>query len=147
MEICYIPATESLYRQARRAYTKKTIGEVVEIINGAMLILRKEINKNGFSMWSISVARFIEKVDKAGKGILSIIQLCGYWAALVFAGVDIIMAFKKKNIAGIIALAVKYAIGVALLYGLPGIFDMFKDIFTDEEVEEVVDKVAKEVTK
>lgn len=126
MEVCYIPYNKSAYRIAKEEMARLSIKEINSIIFGATLIM---LNTMNVTMAKLNVADFTARVDKKGNEILSLIQAVGYWAAILFAGIDIVKAFKKQDMAGLIAIACKYAVSVGILYGLPDIFDIFRDLF------------------
>lgn len=125
-ELCYIPYNKTSYQMAREEMAKITVREVNAIVTGATFLMIAEVNS---LMAAINVAEFTEKLDRKGNEILKLIQIVGYWAAIVYAGIDIVKAFKKQDMAGLIAIALKYAVAVGILYGLPDIFDMVKDLF------------------
>lgn len=125
-EVCYIPPVESNYRIAKKEMAKVTTNEIKTIVLGASFLMISNLN---LLQAKVNVTDFTNKVDKKGHEILALIQVIGYFAALVFAGIDIVKGLKKQDLAGIVAIAVKYAVSVAILYGLPDIFDIFKDLF------------------
>lgn len=126
IEVCYIPYNKSQYQLAREAMAKVTVEEAKSIIIGATFIMATTAN---MLYAKINVDDFTNKVDTEGFKVLKMIQSVGYWAALVFAGIDIVKNFKKQDISGIIATALKYAVAVAILYGLPDIFDLARGFF------------------
>lgn len=126
LEICYIPYKKSAYQQAKEEMAKLTIKEINAIFGGATFIMVCTLNQ---VMAEVNIANFTKRVDDKGNEILALIQIIGYWAAIIFAAIDIVKAFKKQDIAGLIAIACKYSVAVAILYGLPDIFDIFRDLF------------------
>ena len=126
IEVCYIPPTKSDYQLAKEELAKCTIKEINGIVVCATFIMLAHANQ---TMAALDIESFTQKVDDKGVSILRLIQIVGYWAAIIFAAIDIVKAFKKQDIAGLIAIAGKYAVAVGILYGLPSIFDIFKDLF------------------
>ena len=123
LEICYIPYNKSNYYLARKEMARLTVKEINSIIFCSTLII---LNLTNVTMAKLNVNSFAEKIDKKGNEILALVQTVGYWAALLYAAIDTVKAFKKQDIAGLIAIATKYAIAVGILYGLPDIFDLFR---------------------
>jgi hypothetical protein len=133
MQICYCTYKNNL-RQielrnlARKEFKRIETKEIQKIVVGATIIMLGSLNTLQAKM---NVLNFTKRVDTKGYEILSLIQIVGYWAAIIYAGIDMVKSFKKQDIAGLIAIAIKYAFGVGFLYGLPNIFDMIKDIFKE----------------
>ena len=86
-------------------------------------------NINMVMAQSISVEEFTTRVDEKGMQVLALIQSLGYWAAILFAAVDIIKNIKKQDTAGIVAVVLKYVTIYGVLYALPWIFDLIKTLF------------------
>lgn len=126
VEVYYMPAHKSAYQQAKEEMSKLTVKEINAIVGGAAFIAASTLNQ---VMAEVNIANFTQRVNDKGNQILALIQIIGYWAAIVFAGIDIVKAFKKQDVAGLIAIACKYAVAVGILYGLPDIFDIFRDLF------------------
>ena len=126
MEICYIPYNKSNYEIAQEKMARLTVNEINSIVVGTTFIMLYQFNT---LMAKTDVLGFTKKVETKGNEILDLVQIIGYWAAVVFAAIDIVKAFKKQDIAGLIAIACKYAVAVGILYGLPDIFDIFRDLF------------------
>lgn len=126
IEICYIPYRKSAYQIAKKEMAKLTIKEINQIVCGASFLMACTANQ---VFAAANINKFTKKIETKGNEILDLIQLIGYWAAILFAAIDIVKAFKKQDLAGLIAIACKYAVAVGILYGLPGIFDIFKELF------------------
>ena len=126
IEVCYIPYNKSQYQLAREAMVKVTLKELKNILIGASFIMATTAN---MVYAKVNVDNFTRKIDAEGLKILGMVQSVGYWCAIVFAAMDIIKTFKKQDIAGIVSTAVKFAITVAILYGLPTIFDLASGLF------------------
>ena len=126
IEVCYIPYNKSQYQLAREAMAKVTLAEAKNIIIGATFIMATTAN---VLYAKINVNNFTSRVDDEGFRILKLLQTVGYWAAIVFAGIDIVMNFKKQDISGIISTVLKYFVAVAVLYGLPDVFDLARSFF------------------
>ena len=118
IEVCYIPYNKSQYQLAREAMAKVTLAEAKNIIIGANMLYAK-----------FNVDNFTNKVDEKCSKVLIALQTIGYWAAIVFAGIDIVKNFKKQDISGIVSTVLKYFVAVIVLYGLPDIFDLAKGFF------------------
>lgn len=86
-------------------------------------------NINMIMAQSISVEEFTTRVDEKGMQVLTLLQSIGYWAAILFAAVDIIKNIKKQDTAGIVAVVLKYVTIYGVLYALPWIFDLIKTLF------------------
>ncbi|MDF2612853.1 MAG: hypothetical protein K0S71_639 [Clostridia bacterium] len=129
VEMIYIPYKKTKYQLAKEEMARLTIQEINTIVGGATFIMLCNLN---MLQAKLNVSDFTNRVDEKGNEILSLIQIIGYWAAIIFAGIDIVKAFKKQDLAGITAIAVKYALAVGILYGLPDIFDMIKGLFKGE---------------
>lgn len=126
IEVCYIPYNKSQYQIAREEMARVTVAEAKNIIIGATFIMLTTANQ---LYAKFNVDKFTSKVDAEGYKILKMIQSFGYWAALIFAGIDIVKNFKKQDISGIISTVLKYSVAVAVLYGLPDIFDLARSFF------------------
>lgn len=126
IEIFYIKFNKSAYRIAQEELARLSIKEINKIIIGATFIMMYHFNQ---VYAGVDVKKFTNKVEAKGNEILDLLQIIGYWSALIFAAIDIVKAFKKQDLAGLIAIAVKYAVAVGILYGLPDIFDIFKGLF------------------
>lgn len=126
IEVCYIPYNKSQYQLAREAMAKVTLAEVKNIIIGATFIMATTAN----ALYAkFNVDNFTNKVDEKCSKVLIALQTIGYWAAIVFAGIDIVKNFKKQDISGIVSTVLKYFVAVIVLYGLPDIFDLAKGFF------------------
>ncbi|MBS5317430.1 MAG: hypothetical protein KHY44_13720 [Clostridiales bacterium] len=126
IEVCYIPYNKSQYQLAREAMAKVTLAEAKNIIIGATFIMATTAN----ALYAkFNVDNFTNKVDEKCSKVLIALQTIGYWAAIVFAGIDIVKNFKKQDISGIVSTVLKYFVGVIVLYGLPDIFDLAKGFF------------------
>lgn len=126
IEVCYIPYNKSQYQLAREAMAKVTVAEAKNIIIGATFIMATTAN----ALYAkFNVDNFTNKVDEKCSKVLIALQTIGYWAAIVFAGIDIVKNFKKQDISGIVSTVLKYFVAVIVLYGLPDIFDMAKGFF------------------
>lgn len=126
IEVCYIPYNKSQYQLAREAMAKVTVSEAKNIIIGATFIMVATAN---VLYAKVNVDSFTAKVNTEGYKVLGMLQAVGYWAAIVFAGIDIVKNFKKQDISGIISTVLKYFVAVAVLYGLPDIFDLARSFF------------------
>lgn len=126
IEVCYIPYNKSQYQLAREAMAKVTLAEAKNIIIGATFIMATTAN----ALYAkFNVDNFTNKVDEKCSKVLIALQTIGYWAAIVFAGIDIVKNFKKQDISGIVSTVLKYFVAVIILYGLPDIFDLAKGFF------------------
>ena len=126
IEVCYIPYNKSQYQLAREAMAKVTVSEAKNIIIGATFIMATTAN----ALYAkFNVDNFTNKVDEKCSKVLIALQTIGYWAAIVFAGIDIVKNFKKQDISGIVSTVLKYFVAVIILYGLPDIFDLAKGFF------------------
>lgn len=126
IEVCYIPYNKSQYQLAREAMAKVTLAEAKNIIIGATFIMATTAN----ALYAkFNVDNFTNKVDEKCSKVLIALQTIGYWAAIVFAGIDIVKNFKKQDISGIVSTVLKYFVAVIVLYGLPDIFDLAKGFF------------------
>lgn len=126
IEVCYIPYNKSQYQLAREAMAKVTLAEAKNIIIGATFIMSTTANQ---LYAKFNVDNFTNKVDEKCSKVLIALQTIGYWAAIVFAGIDIVKNFKKQDISGIVSTVLKYFVAVIVLYGLPDIFDLAKGFF------------------
>lgn len=126
IEVCYIPYNKSQYQLAREAMAKVTLAEAKNIIIGATFIIATTANQ---LYAKFNVDNFTNKVDEKCSKVLIALQTIGYWAAIVFAGIDIVKNFKKQDISGIVSTVLKYFVAVIVLYGLPDIFDLAKGFF------------------
>ena len=126
IEVCYIPYNKSHYQLAREAMAKVTLAEAKNIIIGATFIMATTAN----ALYAkFNVDNFANKVDEKCSKVLIALQTIGYWAAIIFAGTDIVKNFKKQDISGIVSTVLKYFVAVIVLYGLSDIFDLAKGFF------------------
>lgn len=126
IEVCYISYNKSQYQIAREKMAKVTLEEAKRIMIGASFIMATTVN---MLYAKVNVNSFTDKVNTEGYKVLDMLQAIGYWAAIVFAGIDIVKNFKKQDISGIISTVLKYFVAVAVLYGLPDIFDLARSFF------------------
>lgn len=94
-------------------------GAMLTIALGNMTVYAQELNINEFT----------GKVDEMGNQALSLIQSLGYWAAILFAAIDILKNIKKQDTPGIVAVVLKYITIYGILYALPWIFSLIKTLF------------------
>lgn len=136
MHICYIPPKEKyssdnfLKTQMKRELAKFK-DEKTQIKIASCMITIALANVNAYAK-ELDLEKWKGNLDRKGQQILSIVQLVGYWIAIVAAGVDIIKNFRKQDIAGLFAVAFKYAALFGLLKGLPWFFDLIGDLFDME---------------
>lgn len=126
IEVCYIPYNKSQYQIAREEMAKVTLREAKNVIIGATFIMLTTMNQLHAKL---NVEDFGRKLDTECIKILSLIQIVGYWMAIIFAGIDIVKNFKKQDIAGLLSTCAKYGVSVGILYGLPTIFDLIVGLF------------------
>ncbi|WP_053983452.1 hypothetical protein [Niameybacter massiliensis] len=126
IEVCYISYNKSQYQIAREEMAKVTLSELKSIVVGASFLMATTVN---MLYAKVNVNSFTDKVNTEGYKVLGMLQAIGYWAAIVFAGIDIVKNFKKQDISGIISTVLKYFVAVAVLYGLPDIFDLARSFF------------------
>lgn len=136
MQIYYIPpkekysSTEFFKSQMKRELAKfKDEKTQIKIAVGIVTIALAKVNT--FAK-DINLDKWKGNLDYKGKQILSIVQLVGYWIAIIAAAVDIIKNFKKQDIAGLFAVAFKYAALFGILKGLPWFFQLIGDLFDME---------------
>ena len=128
IEVCYIPYNKSQYQIAQEEMAKVSLREVKNVLIGATFITLTTVN---MLYAKVDVAKWKDKVNTEGNKILEMVQVIGYWCAIIFAAIDIIKNFKKQDITGIVSTALKYVVTVAILYGLPSIFDLAAGMFSD----------------
>lgn len=131
MKICYISPKRDLtvFDEAKKElYRIKDVKKRVAIAGAITTISLCNINE--LLAKDLKIAKFTQKVDSVGNQFLELVQLVGYWAALIFAGIDVIKNIKKQDIAGSVAIVLKYVFVGSMLYALPWIFDLFKDMFS-----------------
>lgn len=136
MQICYIPpkekysSTDFLRAQMKRELSKFK-DEKTQIKLASCMITIALANINTYAN-TLDLEKFKGKLNSKGNQLLSIVQLVGYWIAILAAGIDIIKNFKKQDIAGLFAVAFKYAALFGLLNGLPWFFELIGDLFKME---------------
>ena len=126
IEVCYIPYNKSQYQIVREEMAKVTLSELKSIVVGASFLMATTVN---MLYAKVNVNSFTEKVNTEGFKILNMMQTIGWWAAIVFAGIDVIKNLKKQDISGIISTVLKYFVAVVVLSGLPDIFDLARSFF------------------
>lgn len=126
IEVCYIPFNKSQYQIAREEMATVTLSELKSIVVGASFLMATTVN---MLYAKVNVNNFTEKVNTEGFKILNMMQTIGWWAAIVFAGIDVIKNLKKQDISGIISTVLKYFVAVVVLSGLPDIFDLARSFF------------------
>lgn len=133
MQICYIPPKEKYSRnnflkaQMRRELAKfKDEKTKLRLLVCTMAIAVSQVNAYANEL---NLEKWKTNLDTKGNQILDIIQTVGYWIAIIAAAVDIIKNFKKQDIAGLFAVAFKYAALFGLLNGLPWFFELVGDLF------------------
>lgn len=136
MQICYIPPKEKyssdnfLKTQMKRELAKFK-DEKTQIKLASCMITIALANINTYAA-KLDIETFKTRANSKGNEILSVVQIVGYWIAIVAAGVDIIKNFKKQDIAGLFAVAFKYAALFGILKGLPWFFELVGDLFSME---------------
>lgn len=134
MNIYYIPPkqiinSKPIFQEAKDKFlkikNKKRRNQIAMIIIGIALS-----NINELLAKDLKINEFTKKVNSVGNQALELIQVVGYWAAIIFAGIDVIKNIKKQDIAGIISIVLKYVVMSGVLYGLPWIFDVFRELFS-----------------
>ena len=133
MQICYIPPKEKyskndfLKAQMKRELAKfKDEKTKLRLLVCTMAIAVSQVNAYANEL---NLEKWKTNLDTKGNQILDIIQTVGYWIAIIAAAVDIIKNFKKQDIAGLFAVAFKYAALFGLLNGLPWFFELVGDLF------------------
>lgn len=136
MQICYIPPKEKysscdfLKFQMKRELSKfKDEKTQIKLASCMATIALANINTYANTM---NIETFKVRVNSKGNQILSLIQIVGYWIAIVAAAIDIIKNFRKQDIAGLFAVAFKYAALFGILKGLPWFFQLIGDLFDME---------------
>lgn len=71
----------------------------------------------------------LNKVDKAGIMILTIIRRVGYWACIILALMDIVKNLMEGDTKSIWKTIAKYTVAFLSLYLLPWLFDLIAGIF------------------
>lgn len=136
MQICYIPpkekysSTDFLRTQMKRELSKFK-DEKTQIKLASCITTIALTNINTYAN-TINIETFKVRVNNKGNQILSLIQIVGYWIAIVAAAIDIIKNFRKQDIAGLFAVAFKYAALFGILKGLPWFFQLIGDLFDME---------------
>ncbi|MBE6021697.1 MAG: hypothetical protein E7231_00525 [Cellulosilyticum sp.] len=136
MQICYIPPKEKYSRnnflksQMKRELAKFKDEKVQLRIAACMITIA--VSQVNLYAKDLNLEKWKGNLDKKGTQILDIIQTVGYWIAIIAAAVDIIKNFKKQDIAGLFAVAFKYAALFGLLNGLPWFFELVGDLFNME---------------
>lgn len=133
MQICYIPPKEKYSRnnflkaQMRRELAKfKDEKTKLRLLVCTMAIAVSQVNAYANEL---NLEKWKTNLDTKGNQILDIIQTVGYWIAIIAAAIDIIKNFRKQDIAGLFAVAFKYAALFGLLNGLPWFFELVGDLF------------------
>ena len=132
MQICYIPAKKHSHNDFLKSQMKRELAkfknEKTQIKVATCMFTIAVANVNTFAK-EVNLNKFKHNLDEKGNQILGIIQVVGYWIAIIAAAVDIIKNFKKQDIAGLFAVAFKYAALFGLLNGLPWFFELVGDLF------------------
>ena len=133
MQICYIPPKEKycsndfLKLQMKRELAKYKDEKIkLRIAACVMTIALSQVNVYAKDL---NLEKWESNLDYKGNQILGIVQLVGYWIAIIAAAVDIIKNFKKEDIAGLFAVAFKYAALFGILKGLPWFFQLIGELF------------------
>lgn len=134
MQIVYIPPKPSQYSVDQATYTNvqkelhkvKSLKKKTSLACALVTLSLTQINTYASDL---NIDQFTSQVDAKGLQLLSLIQALGYWAAILFAGIDILKNLKKQDTPAIIAVVLKYVTIYAILYALPWIFDLIKTLF------------------
>lgn len=136
MQISYISpkekysSTNFLKSQMKRELSKfKDEKTQIKLTSCVATIALANINTYANTM---NIETFKIRVNSKGNQILSLVQIIGYWIAIVAAAIDIIKNFRKQDIAGLFAVAFKYAALFGILKGLPWFFQLIGDLFDME---------------
>lgn len=135
MQICYIPAKKYSHNDFLKSQMKKELAkfhdEKTQLKIAACMITIALAKVNTFAK-DLQLDKFKNNLDSKGNQILDIVQIVGYWIAIIAAAIDIIKNFKKQDIAGLFAVTFKYAALFGLLNGLPWFFELIGDLFKME---------------
>lgn len=134
MQIVYIPPKPSQYCVDQATYTnvQKELHKVRSLKKKTSLacaLVTLSLTQINTYASDLNIDQFTSQVDAKGLQLLSLIQSLGYWAAILFAGIDILKNLKKQDTPAIIAVVLKYVTIYAILYALPWIFDLIKTLF------------------
>lgn len=133
MQICYIPPKEKyssndfLKSQMKRELAKFKDEKVQLRIAVCMITIA--VSQVNLYAKDLNLEEWKKNLDKKGTQILDVVQTVGYWIAIIAAAVDIIKNFKKQDVAGLFAVAFKYAALFGILKGLPWFFTLIGDLF------------------
>lgn len=135
MRVYYIPAkkyssNDFLKSQMKRELSKfKDEKTQLRLAVCMMTIAIAHINTYAKDL---NLNKWKSNLDAKGNQILDIIQTVGYWIAIIAAAIDIIKNFRKQDIAGLFAVAFKYAALFGLLNGLHWFFQLIGELFNIE---------------
>lgn len=134
MQIIYIPPKPSQYdlSQGTCSHVKKELHKIKDLKKKASLacaLATLALTRINTYASDFNIDNFTTQVDKKGLQVLMLIQVLGYWAAILFAAIDILKNIKKQDTPAIIAIVLKYVTIYTILYALPWIFDLVKTLF------------------
>lgn len=123
MQIVYIPAKKVSTKQIMTSKQKR----VLLSVNAAMAVCM--VNANIYAS-QLNTTALKAKVSVTGNQLIDIVQLFIYWITLLCALIDIAKTVKKQDIAGVVAIVLKYGAMLGAGYGMPWIWDVIKDLFS-----------------
>lgn len=132
MQVCYIPAKKYSSNNFLKSQMKRELAKFkdektkLKVAACTMAIAVSQVN---LYAKELNLEKWKTNLDTKGNQILDIIQTVGYWIAIIAAAIDIIKNFRKQDIAGLFAVAFKYAALFGLLNGLPWFFELVGELF------------------
>lgn len=72
----------------------------------------------------------LDRIDQAGRTLLSIIQKVGYWVCIIMATKEVLSELMHGSLKNIGQVVMKYCVAFGTLFALPWIFDLIIGIFS-----------------
>ena len=78
---------------------------------------------------SFALSPGVQAIDEAGQKILDLIRRVGYWIAIILCSKDVLKHCMRGHVESIGSIIAMYGLSFGVLYFLPWLFDLIKNIF------------------
>lgn len=78
---------------------------------------------------SFALTPGVQAIDAAGQKILDLIRRVGYWIAIILCSKDVLKHCMRGHVESIGSIIAMYGLSFGVLYFLPWLFDLIKNIF------------------
>lgn len=123
MKIVYIAPKKSSHEESLTLQQKRAMASISTLMTVCMINVNTYANQ-------LNTAGLKAKIAVTGNQLIDVVQLFIYWITLLCALIDIAKTVKKQDIAGVVAIVLKYGAMMGAGYAMPWLWDIIKDIFS-----------------